>query len=89
MPIDGDNNEISHALPNVREDRLVDKPAFLVRTLYKAGAHRTRRGEAQLKRFALHAPLPETKRKFKSLVSFAASLYLIKFIRRPSTTLAD
>jgi transposase len=60
-----------------------DKPAFFARTLYKARA-RIEQGRGRIKRFKRVAlRCEETKRNFKSIVSFAAGLCLIKFVHTP------
>ena len=57
-----------------------DKPAFFARTLYKARA-RIEQGVGRLKRFKRVALRCEkTERNFRSIVSFAAGLRLIKFV---------
>ena len=57
-----------------------DKPAFFARTLYKARA-RIEQGVGRLKRFKRVALRCEkTARNFRSIVSFAAGLCLIKFV---------
>ena len=57
-----------------------DKPAFFARTLYKARA-RIEQGVGRLKRFKRVALRCEkTERNFRSIVSFAAGLCLIKFV---------
>jgi transposase len=57
-----------------------DKPAFFARTLYKARA-RIEHGVGRLKRFKPVALRCEkTARNFRSIVSFAAGLCLIKFV---------
>jgi transposase len=57
-----------------------DKPAFFPRTLYKARA-RIEQGLGRLKRFKRVALRCEkTARNFRSIVSFAAGLCLIKFV---------
>ena len=57
-----------------------NKPAFFARTLYKARA-RIEQGVGRLKRFKRVALRCEkTERNFRSIVSFAAGLCLIKFV---------
>ena len=57
-----------------------DKPTFFARTLYKARA-RIEHGVGRLKRFKRVALRCEkTARNFRSIVSFAAGLCLIKFV---------
>ncbi len=57
-----------------------NKPAFFARTLYKARA-RIEQGVGRLKRFKRVALRCEkTARNFRSIVSFAAGLCLIKFV---------
>src|SRR5471032_3033720 len=57
-----------------------NKPAFFARILYKARA-RIEQGVGRLKRFKRVALRCEkTKRNFRSIVSFAAGLCLIKFV---------
>jgi len=57
-----------------------DKPAFFARTLYKARA-RIEQGRGRSKRFKRVAlRCEETKRNFRSIVSFSAGLCLIKFV---------
>jgi transposase len=57
-----------------------NKPAFFARTLYKARA-RIEQGVGRLKRFKCVALRCEkTERNFRSIVSFAAGLCLIKFV---------
>jgi transposase len=54
-----------------------NKPAFFARTLYKARA-RIEQGVGRLKRVALRCE--KTAQNFRSIVSFAAGLCLIKFV---------
>lgn len=54
-----------------------DKPKFFARTLYKARA-RIEQGMGRFKRVALRCE--KTARNFRSIVSFAAGLCLIKFV---------
>jgi hypothetical protein len=54
-----------------------NKPAFFARTLYKARA-RIEQGVGRLKRVALRCE--KTAKNFRSIVSFAAGLCLIKFV---------
>lgn len=62
------------------KDNEKDKPAFFARTLYKARA-RIEQGIGVLKRFKRVALRCEkTARNFRSIVSFAAGLCLIKFV---------
>ncbi len=62
------------------KDNAKDKPAFFARTLYKARA-RIEQGIGALKRFQRVALRCEkTARNFRSIVSFAAGLCLIKFV---------
>jgi transposase len=62
------------------KDNEKDKPAFFARTLYKARA-RIEQGIGILKRFKRVALRCEkTARNFRSIVSFAAGLCLIKFV---------
>ena len=57
-----------------------DKPKFFARTLYKARA-RIEQGMGRIKRFKRVALRCEkTARHFRSIVSFAAGLCLIKFV---------
>ena len=57
-----------------------NKPAFFARTLYKVRA-RIEQGVGQLKRFKRVALRCEkSERNFRSIVSFAAGLCLIKFV---------
>jgi transposase len=59
------------------------RSAFFARTLYKARA-RIEQGRGRIKRFKRVAlRCEETKRNFKSIVSFAAGLCLIKFVHTP------
>ena len=62
------------------KDNEKNKPAFFARTLYKARA-RIEHGIGALKRFKRVALRCEkTARNFRSIVSFAAGLCLIKFV---------
>lgn len=62
------------------KDNEKDKPAFFAKTLYKARA-RIEQGIGALKRFKRVALRCEkTVRNFRSIVSFAAGLCLIKFV---------
>jgi hypothetical protein len=62
------------------KDNEKDKPAFFARPLYKARA-RIEQGIGILKRFKRVALRCEkTARNFRSIVSFAAGLCLIKFV---------
>ncbi|MCO6387492.1 hypothetical protein [Aliihoeflea sp. 40Bstr573] len=54
-------------------------PAFFARALYKARA-RIEQGFGRLKRFKRVALLRKDPRNYRSLVSFAAGLCLIKFV---------
>jgi len=57
-----------------------NKPAFFAKTLYKARS-RIEQGFGRLKRFKRVALRCEkTARNFRSIVSFAAALCLIKFV---------
>lgn len=57
-----------------------DKPKFFAKTLYKARA-RIEQGMGRIKRFKRVALRCEkTARNFRSIVSFAAGLCLIKFV---------
>jgi transposase len=68
---------IAPVIPHKANER--DKPAFFARTLYKARA-RIEQGVERLKRFKRVALRCEkTARNFRSIVSFAAGLCLIKF----------
>jgi len=69
---------IAPVIPYKANER--DKPAFFARTLYKARA-RIEQGVGRLKRFKRVALRCEkTARNFRSIVSFAAGLCLIKFV---------
>jgi len=69
---------IAPVIPHKANER--DKPAFLARTLYKARS-RIEQGVGRLKRFKRVALRCEkTERNFRSIVSFAAGLCLIKFV---------
>jgi len=68
---------IAPVIPHKASER--DKPAFFARTLYKARA-RIEQGLADQALQAGRAPLRETARNFRSIVSFAAGLCLIKFV---------
>ena len=69
---------IAPVIPHKANER--DKPAFFARTLYKARA-RIEQGVGRLKRFKRVALRCEkTARNFRSIVSFAAGLCLIKFV---------
>ena len=62
------------------KDNEKNKPAFFARTLYKARS-RIEQGIGILKRFKRVALRCEkTARNFRSIVSFAAGLCLIKFV---------
>jgi len=65
-------------IPHKANER--DKPAFFAKTLYKARS-RIEQGVGRLKRFKRVALRCEkTARNFRSIVSFAAGLCLIKFV---------
>ena len=69
---------IAPVIPHKANER--DKPAFFARTLYKARS-RIEQGVGRLKRFKRIALRCEkTARNFRSIVSFAAGLCLIKFV---------
>jgi transposase len=69
---------IAPVIPHKANER--DKPAFFARTLYRARA-RIEQGVGRLKRFKRVALRCEkTERNFRSIVSFAAGLCLIKFV---------
>jgi len=69
---------IAPVIPHKANEK--DKPAFFPKTLYKARA-RIEQEFGRLKRFKRIALRCEkTKRNFISVVSFAAGLYLIKFV---------
>jgi transposase len=69
---------IAPVIPHKANER--DKPAFFARTLYRARA-RIEQGVGPLKRFKRVALRCEkTERNFRSIVSFAAGLCLIKFV---------
>jgi transposase len=69
---------IASVIPHKANER--DKPTFFARTLYKARA-RIEQGVGRLKRFQRVALRCEkTARNFRSIVSFAAGLCLIKFV---------
>ena len=69
---------IAPVIPHKANEK--DKPAFFARTLYKARA-RIEQGVGRLKRFKRVALRCEkTERNFRSIVSFAAGLCLIKFV---------
>jgi len=69
---------IAPVIPHKTNER--DKPAFFARTLYKARS-RIEQGVGRLKRFKRVALRCEkTARNFRSIVSFAAGLCLIKFV---------
>ena len=69
---------IAPVIPHKANER--DKPAFFARTLYKARS-RIEQGVGRLKRFKRVALRCEkTARNFRSVVSFAAGLCLIKFV---------
>jgi transposase len=69
---------IAPVIPHKANEK--NKPAFFARTLYKARA-RIEQGLGRLKRFKRVALRCEkTERNFRSIVSFAAGLCLIKFV---------
>jgi transposase len=69
---------IAPVIPHKANEK--DKPAFFARTLYKARA-RIEQGLGPFKRFKRVALRCEkTARNFRSIVSFAAGLCLIKFV---------
>jgi transposase len=69
---------IAPVIPHKSNEK--DKPAFFAKTLYKARA-RIEQGFGRLKRFKRVALRCEkTDRNFRSVVSFAAGLCLIKFV---------
>ena len=69
---------VAPVIPHKANER--DKPAFFARTLYKARS-RIEQGVGRLKRFKRVALRCEkTARNFRSIVSFAAGLCLIKFV---------
>ena len=69
---------IAPVIPHKANEK--NKPAFFARTLYKARA-RIEQGVGRLKRFKRVALRCEkTARNFRSIVSFAAGLCLIKFV---------
>ena len=69
---------IAPVIPHKANEK--DKPAFFARTLYKARA-RIEQGVGRLKRFKRVALRCEkTERNFRSIVSFAVGLCLIKFV---------
>jgi len=69
---------IAPVIPHKANEK--DKPAFFAKTLYKARA-RIEQGFGRLKRFKRVALRCEkTARNFRSTVSFAAGLCLIKFV---------
>jgi transposase len=69
---------IAPVIPHKSNEK--DKPKFFARTLYKARA-RIEQGMGRLKRFKRVALRCEkTARNSRSIVSFAAGLYLIKFV---------
>jgi transposase len=69
---------IAPVIPHKTNER--DKPAFFARTLYKARS-RIEQGVGRLKHFKRAALRCEkTARNFRSIVSFAAGLCLIKFV---------
>jgi transposase len=69
---------IAPVIPHKANDK--NKPAFFARTLYKARA-RIEQGVGRLKRFKrLALRCEKTERNFRSIVSFAAGLCLIKFV---------
>ncbi|WP_294540089.1 transposase [uncultured Rhodoblastus sp.] len=69
---------IAPVIPHKAKEK--NKPAFFARPLYKARA-RIEQSFARLKRFkrvALHCE--KTSRNYRSIVSFAGALCLIKFV---------
>jgi transposase len=69
---------IAPVIPHKANEK--NKPAFFARTLYKARA-RIEQGIGRLKRFKRVALRCEkTAQNFRSIVSFAAGLCLIKFV---------
>jgi transposase len=69
---------IAPVIPHKSNEK--DKPKFFARTLYKARA-RIEQGIGRIKRFKRVALRCEkTARNFRSIVSFAAGLCLIKFV---------
>ena len=69
---------IAPVIPHKSNEK--DKPKFFARTLYKARA-RIEQGMGRIKRFKRVALRCEkTARNFRSIVSFAAGLCLIKFV---------
>jgi len=69
---------IAPVIPHKANEK--NKPTFFARTLYKARA-RIEQGVGRLKRFKRVALRCEkTERNFRSIVSFAAGLCLIKFV---------
>ena len=69
---------IAPVIPHKANER--DKPTFFAMTLYKARS-RIEQGIGRLKRFKRIALRCEkTARNFRSIVSFAAGLCLIKFV---------
>lgn len=69
---------IAPVIPHKSNEK--DRPAFFAKTLYKARA-RIEQGFGRLKRFKRVALRCEkTARNFRSIVSFAAGLCLIKFV---------
>ena len=69
---------IAPVIPHKANEK--NKPAFFARTLYKARA-RIEQGVGRLKRFKRVALRCEkTARNFRSIISFAAGLCLIKFV---------
>jgi hypothetical protein len=69
---------IASVIPHKANER--DKPAFFARTLYKARS-RIEQGVGRPQRFKRVALRCEkTARNFRSIVSFAAGLCLIKFV---------
>ena len=78
---------IAPVIPHKANEReCVCKPAFFAKTLYKARS-RIEQGIGRLKRFKRVALRCEkTARNFRSIVSFAAGLCLIKFVHTALTT---
>jgi transposase len=66
---------IAPVIPHKANEK--NKPAFFAKTLYKARG-RIEQGFGRLKRVALRCE--KTARNFRSIVSFAAGLCLVKFV---------
>ena len=72
------SRDVAPVIPHKANEK--NKPAFFARTLYKARS-RIEQGFGRLKRFKRIALRCEkTARNFRSIVSFAAGLCLIKFV---------